>query len=165
MRKLILALPLLFLFTTPLWVNGGNRWEGVLTQAEQGKIQLAVTAEALKFSTLPETLTRNEVVEWLAKGWLVPEKTSHQAISMSMPAPNGRCHLIVVKCGHTATGPLYCDVCVSGDGQVHCPCRGRHKTSDATVVKTPIQNRQSDSRNEKAGLSLSQPSVHLQFKV
>ena len=116
MKKLILALLLLFLLTAPFWVNAGNRWEGILTEVEQGKMQLAATTHNLSVHSLPEGLTREQVVEWLSKGWLVPEKTSPQ----KMPKAGGKCHIIYYWVGW----PYYewRAKCVEGPGVIRCPC-------------------------------------------
>lgn len=116
MKKLILALLLVFLFTIPLWVNALNRWEWVLSQVEQGEMQLAVTVNPTNVPVLPEVLTKVEVVEWLSKGWLVPEKPS----ALKAPAPGAKCHVAYYWVGW----PYYewRSKCVGGPGVIRCPC-------------------------------------------
>lgn len=113
MKKLIVLPVFLFLLTAPLWVNAGSNWEGVLAQVDHGRLQLAVTLHPSTVPVLPEVLTREEAIEWLGKGWLVPEKS----YPLKAPAPGQKCHIIYEPCPFG-----YCQTCVDGPGVVRCPC-------------------------------------------
>jgi hypothetical protein len=99
----------------PFSVDGKNQCEGILTRVDKGEIQLAVTVTPESASDLPDVLSTEEVVKWLAEGKLKPENKLPHKLPWQ---PSWNCHIIYEN--HNG---VWFWVCVSGSGSgTRCPC-------------------------------------------
>ena len=114
MKKLKLVLVVLFLFATILPVNAANRFEDMLQQVDQGVMLLTVTVNAPNLTNLPETLAKQQIIEWLTKGWLVLERPMSEEASKKY-----RCCWVYQWCNGS-----YCLVCKAYCGGVNCGLAG-----------------------------------------
>jgi hypothetical protein len=108
--KWTLAFVLLFLLVVSAQ---STSFETILTDVDSGSMQLAVTVDEATMPVLPQTLTKQQVLDWLNQGWLTVEPTEFEK------APDGgNCHLIYANCGSGS----YCIYCADGGGARRCPC-------------------------------------------